>query len=154
MYTDIHQMWQENSNLKYEANGPQKLHTSYLKPSVVNMYMLTRSLVLYMNPWDSIAILIEIPWGIYWPTLYLPNLSNSLLHQSITMAYFIRSLIYLFLNVCSCELSCAGWSCSYHAACKYKQITAFLLAKIVFMSKVLDSQNNDLQRFGKYKVGQ
>ena len=30
----------------------------------------------------------------------------------------------------------------------------FLLAKIVFMSKVLDSRSNDLQRFGRYKEGQ
>ena len=28
------------------------------------------------------------------------------------------------------------------------------LSKIVFMSKVLDSQSNDLQRLGKNKVGQ
>ena len=77
-----------------------------------------RSLVLYMNPWDSIVILIKISWGIYWPTLYLPNLSNSLLHQTITMAYFIRSLIYLFLNVLLwAELR------SHHEACKCKQIS-------------------------------
>jgi hypothetical protein len=29
-----------------------------------------------------------------------------------------------------------------------------LLAKIAFMSKVLDSRSNDLQRFRKYKEGQ
>ena len=81
-----------------------------------------RLLVLYMNPWDSIAILIEISWGIYWATLYLPNLSNSLLHQTITMAHFLRSLIYLFLNVCCCSWAVQAGQCSHHAACKRKQI--------------------------------
>ena len=104
-----------------------------------------RLLVLYMNPWDSIAILIKISWGIYWPTLYLPNLSNSLLHQTIKMAYFIRSLIHSFLNVCCFELS---WAATTLPANVNK------LSKIVFMSKVLDSQSNDLQRLGKNKVGQ
>ena len=37
-----------------------------------------------MNPWDSIASLIEISWEIYGPTLYLPNLCKSLLQESKT----------------------------------------------------------------------
>jgi hypothetical protein len=109
----------------------------------------TRRSVLYMNPWDSIDNLIEISWGLI---LYLPNLSNSLLHQAIAMAYFIRSVNNLFLNVCCCELSCAATTRCAKVNKSPKMVS--LLAKIVFMSKVLDSRSNDLQRFGRYKEGQ
>ena len=112
----------------------------------------SKSSVLDMNPRDSIAILIEISWGIFWPSLHLPNLCNSLLHQTITSGYFIRSLINLSLNVCFCELSCAAPAQRANVNKSLKLVS--LLAKIVFMSKVLGSRCNDLQRFGRYQEGQ
>ena len=47
--------------------------------------------------------------------------------------------------------------CSHHIACKCINKSTkvdFSPSKKVFMSKVLDSRSNDLQRFGRYKVGQ
>ena len=136
-------------NIRYVTNDNM---TYNAKIAFLCISVNSRSSVLYMNRRDSITILIKISWGIYWPSLYLQNLSNSLLHQRITMAYFIRSLIYLFLNVCCCELSWAATTRPANVNKLPKMV--FLLAKIVFMSKVLDSWSNDLQRFGRYKVGQ
>jgi hypothetical protein len=74
------------------------------------------------------------------------------LNATIKTAYFIRSLISLFLNVCCCELSCAATMQCTNVNKSPKMI--YLLAKIVFISKVLDSQINDLQRFRRYKESQ
>ena len=72
--------------------------------------ILSRSSVLYTNPWDSIVTLIKISWGICWFTLYLSNLCNSLLHQTITMAFFIRKLIYLKVCCCAATSHHVGWT--------------------------------------------
>ena len=46
----------------------QKVFSSFqfeALPNEIIYHVFSRSLVLYMNQWDSIAILIEISWGIY-----------------------------------------------------------------------------------------
>ena len=103
-----------------------------------------------MNRWDSIAIMIEISRGIYWPTLYLPNLSNSLQHQ--TMAHFIGSFDLFILKSMLLWAELDSAATTWPANVNKPQKMYFLPAKIVFMSKVLDSWSNDLQRFGRYKV--
>ena len=87
------------------ANETLWQKTTFNTDSVSN-----RSSVLYTNPWDSIVTLIKILWGICWFTLYLSNLCNSLLHQTIMMASFIRSLIYLKVCCCAATSHHMGWT--------------------------------------------
>ena len=107
--------------------------------SNIYWYIHTRSLVLYMNPWDSIAILIEISWGIYWPTLYLPNLCKSLLQEPKTFdikTIFARPVV-------AAQLS------SQQQTFKNKWIKLLMKYAIV-----IGWCSNELERFGKYKVDQ
>jgi hypothetical protein len=64
------------------------------------------------------------------------------------MAYLIRSLINLYLNVCRCAAT--TWNAKLNKSLKMVS----LLAKIVFMSKYLGSCSNETQKFGIYKEGQ
>ena len=64
------------------------------------------------------------------------------------MAYLIRSLINLYLNVCRCAATI--WNAKLNKSLKMVS----LLAKIVFMSKYLGSSSNETQKFGIYKEGQ
>ena len=69
---------------------------------------------------NSIAILIEVSLGIFWHSLYLPNLCHSFLHPTFTKANFIRTLTYFSLIVCFCTLinvRCAIWMKSLWVLC-------------------------------------
>jgi hypothetical protein len=61
------------------------------------------------------------------------------------MAYLIRSLINLYLNVCRCAAT--TWNAKLNKSLKMVS----LLAKIVFMSKYLGSCSNETQYIKKVR---